>query len=84
MKRILFTVGLSLLLAIGCQNNPKKEKETPKTVEVKVEKTDSLTKATVITKRTENGFIEVETFNEKELTEALNKAIDKQLNSDAI
>ena len=53
MKRILITVGLSLLLAIGCQNNPKKEKETHKTVEVKVEKTDSLTKATVITKRTE-------------------------------
>jgi Cu-Zn family superoxide dismutase len=60
MKRILFTVGLSLLLAIGCQNNPKKEKETPKTVEVKVEKTDSLTKATVITKRTENGQVSEE------------------------
>ena len=60
MKRILFTVGLSLLLAIGCQNNPKKEKETPKTVEVKVEKTDSLTKATVITIRTENGQVSEE------------------------
>jgi len=36
---------------MSCQNTPKKEKEDTKTVEVKVERTDSLSKATVTTKK---------------------------------
>jgi len=60
MKRILFTAGLFLLFTTSCQNTLKKDKEAPKTVEVKVEKTDTLTKATVITKKNENGQVSEE------------------------
>lgn len=60
MKRILFSSVLFLLFATGCQNTSKKDKEAPKTVEVKVEKTDTLSKATVIIKKTENGQVSEE------------------------
>ena len=60
MKRILMSSCLCLLLAMSCQNTPKKEKEDTKTVEVKVERTDSLSKATVTTKKTVNGKVSEE------------------------
>jgi Cu-Zn family superoxide dismutase len=59
MKRSFISTVLIAFLVFSCQNSTK-EKESPKTVEVKVERTDSISKATVTTKKTVNGEVSEE------------------------
>jgi len=54
-KSILIAVSLVFLLTLSCQNKPKKDSKDPTTIEVKVERTDSISKATVITKKMISG-----------------------------
>ena len=59
-NKILIIASLTLILAVSCQDTPKKNIENPTTIEVKVERTDSMSKATVITKKTINDQVSEE------------------------
>ena len=55
-KITLISIGLSFLLTLSCQNNSKKNSVNPTTIEVKVDRSDSISKARVVTKKMVNGM----------------------------
>ena len=57
MKKSILIAFLFIGLIFSCQNNRKKKIEDPKTVEVEITQSDSLTTATITTKETVNGIV---------------------------
>ena len=57
MKKSILIAFLFIGLIFSCQNNPKKKIEDPKTVEVEITQSDSLTTATITTKEIVNGIV---------------------------
>lgn len=88
MKKIIFIISLSLVFATSCKNTQKKETEFPTTVEVKIDRTDSLSKATVTTKKTVNGQVseEIQVFEgtHQEVKEKVELITAEHENDDSI